>query len=363
MFLSIVIACWVVALVAQLYYWLMVVWPLASHHGRTRPAIEPVSVIICAHGSTPQLPDLVRSILGQVYPEFELILVNDGPDPGVSQAVSEVRSTNFRMIEFDGAEKRSPGKKEALKAGIEIADFDWLLLTDADCIVRPGWIQSMMSHASSKRRMVLGVAPFSRTGTFANLLARFDVVMIAMQYLGLARRQRAYMGVGRNVLYHKSLFKGTGGFSEHMEVASGDDDLFVQQASPLTQVAINLEPESIVYSPSKTTLKDFIGQKRRHVSTAGRYRLRDKFLIGLIGMSFIGFWLLGFVVLCTLSDVLLVLLGVGLLVQWAVFRIMAARLEASDLVASYLIMSPVYALFLIYFGLMAVFGKPKQEWS
>ncbi len=39
------------------------------------------------------------------------------------------------------------------------------------------------------------------------------------------------MGVGRNLAYHKSEFYKTNGFIKHIHIRSGDDDLFIQEAS------------------------------------------------------------------------------------------------------------------------------------
>lgn len=38
------------------------------------------------------------------------------------------------------------------------------------------------------------------------------------------------MGVGRNLMYRKSLFEKTGGFESHSNIASGDDDLMISAA-------------------------------------------------------------------------------------------------------------------------------------
>ena len=52
-----------------------------------------------------------------------------------------------------------------------------------------------------------------------------------MQYLGMAIRGVPYMGVGRNLGYRRSLFFEKKGFGSHINLASGDDDLFVNSNS------------------------------------------------------------------------------------------------------------------------------------
>lgn len=70
------------------------------------------------------------------------------------------------------------------------------------------------------------------------------------------------MGVGRNLIYRKSLFEKTGGFQKHAHLASGDDDLFINAVAHKSNTALILEPTAFVFSKAKavgqaTTIKKF----------------------------------------------------------------------------------------------------------
>src|SRR3546814_11499185 len=73
-----------------------------------------------------------------------------------------------------------------------------------------------------------------------------------MSYLSYALKGNAYMGVGRNLGYTKSLFFRGKGFATHMHTPSGDDDLFVNQNATPHNTAICIEPEAQVWSEPKT---------------------------------------------------------------------------------------------------------------
>jgi hypothetical protein len=64
-----------------------------------------------------------------------------------------------------------------------------------------------------------------------NRFIRFETVYSAVQYLSFALNGSPYMGVGRNLIYHKSLFAEANGFKSHEKIASGDDDLFINQVA------------------------------------------------------------------------------------------------------------------------------------
>ena len=74
------------------------------------------------------------------------------------------------------------------------------------------------------------------------------------------------MGVGRNLAYHKDLFFDNKGFAGHYHLASGDDDLFVNENATKENTAVELEPESHTISIPKKDFTAWIKQKKRHLS-------------------------------------------------------------------------------------------------
>ena len=141
------------------------------------------------------------------------------------------------------------GKKLAQSIGIKAAKNDWLLFTDADCKpVSNQWIRLMMRNFTPGIELVLGYGPFTRENGALNYKIRYNNIFTAMQYFSYALKGKAYMGVGRNMAYHKSLFFERGGFKGHTHVLSGDDDLFVTKVATKTNVAIEVNPQSWMYS-------------------------------------------------------------------------------------------------------------------
>jgi hypothetical protein len=92
-------------------------------------------------------------------------------------------------------------------------------------------------------------------------------------------RGKAYMGVGRNLAYTKTLFFKNKGFANHYHILSGDDDLFVNEVSDRRNTAVVIDSEAFTYSKPKTSLKGWIRQKTRHLSAGKLYRSRDKRLL------------------------------------------------------------------------------------
>ena len=154
----------------------------------------------------------------------------------------------------------------------------------------------MAEQFSEKKQLVLGYGPYKAEPGFLNKLIRFDTTMIAVHYFSMALMRMPYMGVGRNMAYTKSVFNSVNGFKSHYSVASGDDDLFVQEAAKKKNYAIQLEPDSYMYSDAKTTWETFVIQKSRHYSTSPHYKVFKKLLLGIYPLTSL-LLLLSFVIL------------------------------------------------------------------
>src|SRR5690606_32302113 len=105
---------------------------------------------------------------------------------------------------------------------------------------------------------------------------RFETAHTAMSYLSYALRRDAYMGVGRNLSYHKSLFFAGKGFNCHMHIKSGDDDLFVNQNATKNNVRISIHPDAHMLSVPKNTRSTFYREKARHARASSLYKGRHK---------------------------------------------------------------------------------------
>ncbi|MCB0615512.1 MAG: glycosyltransferase, partial [Phaeodactylibacter sp.] len=168
--------------------------------------------------------------LAQDYPEYEIIVVNDNSSDKTLEVLLDFqkKSPILRLIDINVSTPR--GKKAALSKGVNAAKFEILLLSDADCRpASPQWLDFMQAFIRDRAKIGLGYSPYFRGKGILNAFIRFETVYSAIQYLSFAFMGLPYMGVGRNLCYRKSLFRGSGGFDSHAHIASGDDDLFINQ--------------------------------------------------------------------------------------------------------------------------------------
>jgi hypothetical protein len=101
----------------------------------------------------------------------------------------------------------------------------------------------------------------------------------------------AYMGVGRNMAYKAHLYNEQKGFSKHLHLRSGDDDLLVNAAAKSNNTTVALNEYCITKTPAKSSYKKWILQKKRHLTTASSYKLKHKILLLLLPLSQAVFYL------------------------------------------------------------------------
>lgn len=252
----------------------------AKTDGGTVNTIKPpVSVIICARNEGDNLTEFLPKIMTQNYPTFEVIVVNDCSIDNTEDVLREYKEifTNLKAITVKEDDYYKHGKKFALMVGIKGASHEHLLLTDADCLPdSENWISEMTKGFGESKEIVIGYGPYIKEQGFLNKLIRYDAFMIALQYLSLAMKGKPYMGVGRNLAYKKELFFKHKGFASHYHLVSGDDDLFVNQASNATNTAVVITKDSLVHSIPKKTYRQWKDQKLRHITTAPLYKAETK---------------------------------------------------------------------------------------
>lgn len=357
------------ALLWQLIYYFFLLGRLAFKKIKKRGETElpPASVVICARNEDENLENNIPLIMEQNYPDFEVVVVNDCSWDNTEDVLSGLlkRYPNLRVIKVREDKTFTHGKKIAVMLGVKGAKNEYLLLTDADCApVGKDWLKEMMSCYNNNTDIVLGYGAFEKKPGFLNKLIRYDAASIAVQYFSMALAGKAYMGVGRNLSYKKTLFFEHKGFASHMKVESGDDDLFVNEAASKKNVNVSITKESFTISTPKSSFKEWFYQKKRHLTTYPLYKMSTKMWLGAIMAGQYLFYALLFTSLALSVPPLWILYvySFRLLMQLIIHKIAFDKLNEKDL----FLFSPLLEIFLLLFY-PSVFIlnliSPKNKWK
>lgn len=249
----------------------------------TDPQTPGVSVIVCAHNEETNLQDYLHTLLNQDYPNLEVIVVDDGSEDDTYTILEQyIQQSNKLYHTFvPKAARLICRKKLALTIGIKAANYDYILLTDADC--RPEsrfWIREMMSgFQKDNTELVLGFSPYFEKKGLLNRFICYDTLFNGLQYMGMAKTGHPYMGVGRNLAYRKDTFFANKGFHGLLNERAGDDDLFVNKVANKINTNVVCNPNALTWSPPKRTWREWLHQKRRHLSVSPHYSAQSKIRI------------------------------------------------------------------------------------
>ena len=361
-----------VAFIHQIYFYLRYLRLGGKVTSQTDSDVQlpAVSVIVCAHNEYDNLQDYLSILLEQDYPCYEVIVVDDSSEDG-SDLLLERWSRQYGNLYHTfvprGARVLS-NKKLALTIGIKAAHHGYLLLTDADC--RPEskhWIREMMKGFSNEQtELVLGFSPYFEKKGLLNHIIGYDTLFNGLQYMGMARAGKPYMGVGRNLAYKRETFFSVGGFKGLLGNRAGDDDLFVNRIANAANTVVVNNPNSIVWSVPKTTWREWFHQKRRHLSVSPQYRTKSKIQLTLEplsrGIFYASLLISAIVGNIELISIALALFLLRLLVQLIIINVSARRLNMRGYSLGLIAYDIILPLITLYMMLTQPLQKKPLYW-
>ena len=357
-----------ICFIAQLYFLIANHKSLSNYSSPEElPVVKlPISIIISARNEAQNLRENLPSILNQKYKNFEVVVVNDCSSDSSDLVLEEFKHQypNLKIVTITEHVRFKTGKKFALTLGIKAAKHEHLLFTDADCKpASENWITRMAANFTGDTQIVLGYSPYYKTSNFLNTLIRFETLKTGINYFSAALNGDAYMGIGRNLAYTKTLFFGAKGFAAHMHVLSGDDDLFVNQNATANNTVIEINPETFVFTSAKTTVASLYRQKKRHMGVGKLYKNRHRKILSIDAVTGFLFYATLIGGLCYRFESFFVALGLFLLrliIQVFIYHKTFKKLGEARLLWYLPLLDFVYYLYLNIFGLIGTFIKTRQ---
>ena len=121
-----------------------------SRNRRLQPSADApsVSVVIPARNEEQNIARCVRSVMANTYAgTFNVVVVNDRSTDRTGDILTELRREFPSLVVHNTVEAASDevlrGKPRALDQGIAVSRGEVIMMTDADCIVGPDWIQTI----------------------------------------------------------------------------------------------------------------------------------------------------------------------------------------------------------------------------
>ena len=259
--------------------------------------LPPISVIICSRNESENLRNFLPATLEQDYPQYEVIVINDGSTDESEEVLStfeEKYQHLYHSFTPDGTRYLSR-KKLALTLGVKASKYDWLVFTEANCMpVSNQWLRLMARNFTSHTQVVLGYSGYERGKGWLHKYIAFDALFFSLRYLGLALVGKPYMGIGRNLAYRKELFFKQKGYSTHLNLQRGEDDLFINQIANGENTRVETDINAIVRMQPIEYYKDWKEEKVSYRATSKYFKGIQRYLLGFETLSRILFYAASF---------------------------------------------------------------------
>ncbi len=322
------------------------------------------SIIVAARNEEKNIPHLLDSFSKLDYPpeRYEIILVNDASTDNTLNLMHDFSShnSNVTVISLPEQERTLPGKKSALQAALEIAKFEIVIFTDADCEVSPTWLRKNNRFWNAHIDMVVGYAPEIYTESdnlslFHSSFRRFTQLVSAGIYAAAIGLRFPFSCSGRNLAIRKTTLVKLGGYTKIKKNISGDD-----------KQILNLIAENkgeIVYNYYKTVttkpeIEHFSQQQQRRYGKFAISSLPYKILTLLVLAFYLvlPLWL-AFTPLNGSKFFSVVILYFSLLMAW----IINLSVHKENFIVYDLFFVIVYPYYLLYYTFIGSMGKWKWK--
>ncbi|RDI50380.1 glycosyltransferase family 2 protein [Flavobacterium glaciei] len=321
------------------------------------------SIIVPFRNEAENLPVLLESLSKLNYPMelFEVILVDDE-----SKEVFSVQCSVFSVRIIENVRVSNSPKKDAIVTAMQFINTDWIITTDADCVVNANWLLTLDNYIQLHDvAMIAGAVTYDCGNSFLHHFQQLDLASLQGATIGSFGINKGFMCNGANFAYTKSFFNELNGFEGNDEIASGDDVFLLQKA-------IAKSPEKVHYLKSQNNIvvtkplndwKSLFHQRIRWASKASSYQSTFGKGLGLLvfvgNLSWIfllGSWILD---LTSFQNVFLLFI-----LKFSVDTVLIYKTNQflTNTKIQYLILSSLfYPFFSVNVALYSLFGK--YEWK
>jgi len=249
------------------------------------------SIIIPARNEAENIEACIQSILKNDYPQnlFEIIVADDfstDKTPGIVEHIAKI-FLNVRLIKLGNLidQNLNSYKKKAIELAIAQSKYEWIITTDADCVLPQQWL-SLFDAYIQKQNVVFVAAPvmFTCNNSFLSIFQCLD--FISLQGITAASVSAGFHAMcnGANLAYNKDAFYEADGFKDTDHIASGDDMLLMHKIKKKYPSSIGylFNQNAIATTASMPDWKSFFNQRIRWASKATSYKDKGIFFVLLL---------------------------------------------------------------------------------
>ncbi|MDA0177621.1 glycosyltransferase family 2 protein [Mesoflavibacter profundi] len=334
------------------------------------PAKTTFTVIIPFRNEAENLPALLNAIAELNYQNslFEIILVNDDSEDLSKEIATKFMSNSALDITLIENERQSNSpKKDAISSAIKISKYDWIITTDADCVLPKYWLDSFdVFIQKNEVKMVVGPVTYHKVNGFLQHFQLLDFLSLTGSTIAGFGINKPFLCNGANLGYKKSLFSDIKGFEGNDTIASGDDIFLMEKALKTDKNSVKYlkSKQAIVQTLAQPNFKSLLAQRIRWANKTSNYNNNFAKLVGLLVLLANSVVVIGFVLVALglfQFKTFAYLFLLKLLIDFLLIYKTSVFFSKEQALKYYLPSSLVYPFFSVYVAVVGSFSTYKWK--
>lgn len=257
-------------------------WVLIPYY-KTKPlkAKLSFSILIPVRNEENYIQNCLLSLIKQEYTgAFEILVIDDYSTDNTRQVVEEFIKSHpshpIKLYQLSNYPQAMEVKKAAITFGVSQSQFDYIILTDADCVRGENWLKTIHGFIEeNKSIMIYAPVMFNAGNTFERIQALEFSGLVAIGGAAI-RLKNPNMCSAANLIFAKQAFYEVGGYHGNEDIASGDDEFLLHKIFKLYPQHVHFlkNRNAIAYTTSNASLKQLAEQRKRWVSKSMKYENR-----------------------------------------------------------------------------------------
>ena len=246
-----------------------------------------VSILIAARNEEDKIFKTISDILAQDYPSHlvELIVVDDHSTDSTSEIVLSFADKGVKLVVLNESKPLNSYKKKAITEAIKLSEAELIITTDADCRMSHDWLKTIIGfyEAGNYKLISSPVLYFEEKSTFEKMQSLEFLFLVGLGAAGVGNKMPSTCN-GANLAYRREVFYELKGFQGIDQLASGDDELFLHKVASVYPDGIGFckARGAMVYTHAKSSLSEFIQQRKRWASKSTKYKNKAVVFIGVL---------------------------------------------------------------------------------
>lgn len=325
--------------------------------------VNTFSIVIPFRNESKNLPKLLNSISLINYPKdkFEILLINDDSSDDFKGIIRDFQSNHTDLILklIQNNRKSNSPKKDAIETAIRHSNFDWIISTDADCILPKNWLSPFSDFIQKENpKMIVAPVSYRLENRFIEQFQNLEFLSLQGSTIGGFGINRPFLCNGANLCYHKNAFKEVGGFKGNKDIASGDDIFLMEKM--ITKFPGRVKyikcRDSIVLTSPERTFSGLIQQRMRWASKTSSYHHKFGKAVGLIVFTTNAYLLL-LLIFAIINKISWQHFGLFYLIKFNIDFLLIHRsasfFKQENSLKSYLTSSFLYPFFMVFIALFS----------